>query len=924
MTVGLISLAGGTPLFNGGKSQINLSTMGFGGDYPFLNVFKTAQAWAYITGNGPVNPAELDTNGYPIAISNSGVYSVFQVPTQASRPGNYVIKWSCSGSPSTVYCLTGSSVTNSASAATKDATGCIITIGTHQFASGQTVALSAFAGMTQLNGLTPVILSVTPTAIKVNVDSSAFSTYTSGGTVTNSKTTTTTTGRYVFSLNQQTVTAGIQTAGVSNYRICHADDEAALEAGQIFGVQFLARLRQANFGVIRFLNWQGQAQGANGSNITTWATRKSTSYVFWFGYEYRASLLATGVSNLGTFDYGATLGSGAPSDKQTIHIQFSSSPTLPTSAITFTSNTVGQPIEVNWTAHGRSAGEPIEFVATSGGGFLPAPLGQAVTGYVSATGLTADKFQVSLTSGGAVATITVAGSGTFSAIRAPTLNLNSTGTIPIRTNNGDPIGSTDIISTTYLTLTYDALFNAWLMFGSQGSSAGINNGAPPEICLSLCSLLGAHPYFVTPFLAADPATDFMPSLATYLKNNAPPWMIPRFEGINEQWNFGVAFLGTRYGWSKGFIYGYGQFQQNEWQGRYLSVLGQALANVYGLGNLGTKYHVLCGVQSVTGQTTGSANGNDPRLTSAKFISLGPAAPGYIQQEAYLTVSAVCMANYITPTAYNTINEATLAFDYALNATAANPGFYIDTLLTGATGTTSNIPDVQIRYQNLSVWQKKYATGAGFTNSNVNFLFGYEGGYSPDYSNTAVRSIITGATQNNPCILTTATTTMQNGVVLSGNPAIVGMTVTPASIVGMTQLNGNTYTISAINVGADPTKIAINVDATGFTAYGSGGTATYVNAPTYLNNLRYAGKICTSSPDSATGLQGYTFGGTYGGIVAGVNSNYANFVDVSIGGQFPSCFELSGSAPSTADWPVLEDVYQTPDPPQWTAIVTFNH
>ena len=56
-------------------------------------------------------------------------------------------------------------------------------------------------------------------------------------------------------------------------------------------------------------------------------------------------------------------------------------------------------------------------------------------------------------------------------------------------------------------------------------------------------------------------------------------------------------------------------------------------------------------------------------------------------------------------------------------------------------------------------------------------------------------------------------------------------------------------------------------------------------------------------------------------------NYNNFVNLSDSGfvaEFPSCYQLSGPAPSSMVWSVLEDAYQTPNPPQWKAIVAFNH
>lgn len=86
-----------------------------------------------------------------------------------------------------------------------------------------------------------------------------------------------------------------------------------------------------------------------------------------------------------------------------------------------------------------------------------------------------------------------------------------------------------------------------------------------------------------------------------------------------------------------------------------------------------------------------------------------------------------------------------------------------------------------------------------------------GGYASTFA-------ITGATQANPAVLTAATTFQ------------VGQQVTIVGVTGMTELNGNTYTILAVS----PTTVTIDVDSSGFTAYVSGGSAsTLSNVINYL-------------------------------------------------------------------------------------------
>ncbi len=60
----------------------------------------------------------------------------------------------------------------------------VITFGTtHTLATGQSVQVSGVAGMTQINALRALIVGTTANTITVAINSSAFSTYTSGGNV---------------------------------------------------------------------------------------------------------------------------------------------------------------------------------------------------------------------------------------------------------------------------------------------------------------------------------------------------------------------------------------------------------------------------------------------------------------------------------------------------------------------------------------------------------------------------------------------------------------------------------------------------------------------------------------------------------------------------------------------------------------------
>ena len=77
--------------------------------------------------------------------------------------------------------------------------------------------------------------------------------------------------------------------------------------------------------------------------------------------------------------------------------------------------------------------------------------------------------------------------------------------------------------------------------------------------------------------------------------------------------------------------------------------------------------------------------------------------------------------------------------------------------------------------------------------------------------TALEATITGSTQANPCSITATAHELQTGD-----------TVTITGVVGMTELNGNSYTITVVD---DDTFTLDSTDSTGYTAYTSGGTAT---------------------------------------------------------------------------------------------------
>lgn len=104
----------------------------------------------------------------------------------------------------------------------------------------------------------------------------------------------------------------------------------------------------------------------------------------------------------------------------------------------------------------------------------------------------------------------------------------------------------------YGLLIYDATIDAWMKWGGDTNGSFLVNGVPPEMCFELGKAIGAHPYMVLPYMAADPLSDWASGWYTYVRDNGPSWMIPRLEGPNELWHSSniTEFPGTGFAWAK--------------------------------------------------------------------------------------------------------------------------------------------------------------------------------------------------------------------------------------------------------------------------------------------------------------------------------------------------------------------------------------
>jgi hypothetical protein len=764
-------------VFNGGRSQIGVNFLQIANDYAFMNAVKGAQTYTYVDNSDAPDPSELSVNGYPIPGSNcfshGGVYTVFYVPLQSERPGNYVATWD---GISNLYTGMSNTVLPSATF-TGSVTAGILTAGAPSATIQKGMQIATLGGIIgdQITGSAGAAGTYYVTGLTTAASQSMT---VNGGSKTGSLATG---NRYVFSTTDYRFSMGFAAATQtpSNLRVFHVDDEAELDAGQVLGKKFRQVWAYMNAGVIRFMDWQP----GNTTNVTTWATRKPVDYVFYNGSEYRLSMWAGETTNVGDSYTAALTPSGWAGlvDKATVIVKFKSN------------------------ASGDSA----------------------------------------------------------------TLNVAGTGAVPIRNAYGDVTssgGNTRPVANRFATLIYDATLGVWLKHGGDvaNNSQGLGNGVPPEVMLTVATKLGAHPYVTQPYLAADPITDYMSSLASYFRDNGPSWMIPRYEGPNETWNNAAGFYATRYGWNKAFAYWGTTQDTHNWYGKTVSLLGQSISAVYSDNR--TKYQLLAGVQSGTACANASCSssgtsGSNARLTSALFVSSGPAQSGYTQSAAYNWTTHVVQANYVLPSNYRTLQELRDAYAYVVtndgNPTAQNAiaDAYVNTL--GGAAANFNLNYVKAAAQFWFAWAQ------GNWGGSINLqLTAYEGGYTPDYSNSVWTSTLVGATPGSPCALNLPLTQNPGSSQIAGNPAVIGMSVTPSGVTGMTQLNGNTYTVN----GVTGNSVTINVDCSAFTAVPSATVALTIASPGVVN--------WTSHGRSADERIAFT---TTGSLPTGLTANVNYFV-----------------------------------------------
>ncbi len=540
-------------------------------------------------------------------------------------------------------------------------------------------------------------IDVTGLLITVELNTSAVA-GTLGGTITASNVGTAVAGygRMIFAPIAALGGQGVSVTAITSLtklECCHIDDEALLDAGEVFGVKFKERLSEGRFAEIRFLNWMI----GNGSNVTTWDTsNRPEGYVQYQGAQTRTNMWAGSTTNSGSnysmsapATYTGTAAANPP-DKSLVHVNWNVSP--PTRAtVTFAGGTTAT---INWTANGQTIGNRVYF--DTQGGTPPTPAGfyyqttnapyfpiKDISGndcLFWVVAVTTNTIEVSATSGGAPFLFATTGTGTTTCRTLPTLSVGSSLPKPILdrwggpptgaggTGDTYPIGGTE---NSFGTAFYDAFLGGWLF-----SRGGLQNGVPFNLMMRLCKEVGAHPWFVGLPYSLSPMTDLIPEQAAaakaYCIANGCTWMVPRFEPPNETW----LASGTQTGYAQNVagVKGWGAnvTGMNNLYGQWLSTIGQAVNLVYGGDpRAGTLYKVVLGVSAASMIAPAS---NDVRATGGLYIGTTPQS-GYSSSagvaEPWRWCQSVCLAGYYAPWQYGYNQEVPMAFDYHVTY-SANP------------------------------------------------------------------------------------------------------------------------------------------------------------------------------------------------------------------------------------------------------------
>jgi hypothetical protein len=589
--------------FNGGRSQVNFGFIGWGGEYPFLNVVNAGGTWAYQTNpnaNGQVSPKFNDSNGYPTQCQSGGYGATSVIPPTTVRPGNYVCRW-VGGDRTTSMLNPGSSVV-----------------------SGKTTGANGRFVFTPNASATPGSLRYGCTTI-----SSSPSNY------------------------------------VRSIAIMHVDDEAAWLSGEIFGKQFKAVLRKGGFGVYRFMNWAlnnipniSTWDTRKPATYFTFADDEYRASLFAgtttnSANDYSISFGSGGPVDKQTiqlyFNANATYVSATISFSGTATVNWTAHGYTGGEPIGFTGSGGNLPSNIcnSVTYYVLTAGLTTNSfqVGTTPGG-TPVAYGTGGAGSPIGTRLCT----LNLNSTGAVA------------IKFPAGQATNASTIP---SVNSPGGQAALATLVYDADLNSWLKAGGDSSGSRGIGNGCPYEVMLRLCkemgahpwfpapfMSVDPMTDFHTQLAA-YIRANMPTWMIPRFETCNE----VWDDLNYQ---TQYAFGKAFVH----WNKQF--GSGQFASCDWQGKTCSTIGQAVNAVYG-GPVGAGYQIINGQWGSQFRKSGANGFTNRLTSHNYEYQSQPAQSGYVKSAAYHWMTHVCCDSYVNPTEENSKQEETDAAIFVSNA-----------------------------------------------------------------------------------------------------------------------------------------------------------------------------------------------------------------------------------------------------------------
>jgi hypothetical protein len=426
-------------------------------------------------------------------------------------------------------------------------------------------------------------------------------------------------------------------------------------------------------------------------------------------------------------------------------------------------------------------------------------------------------------------------------------------------------------------------------------------------------------------------------------------------------------------------------KDHDWYGKVVSTIGQAINSVYGgTPATQTNYAVICAIQTIIAGSNANDPRLTSAAYVAQAAAAQPGytkSPAFDWATHSCVANYWSAGERDTPTeiadaySYAVTNDGNPSVQAAIATSYLNTA-NIDTTINGSRAREFNLMASKRYATACKAWATRVSGGL------VNKMCGYEGGYSPDYPfrDDEFHSAITSIARAANAVVTLGAFS-GSGFVGKGNPAVVGSPISITGVNGMPQINtrsgsgvtvmsGTPGRVTYAGHGFNPGQAIFFSPQNAFGSLLPGGlifgrtyyvntvldantftvSATSDGAPILMTGSQAQGVICSpcwvvtavSGNDITLNVNSAGFGSASGGQVVwgGAMHNvirlraasksvpamekyalqlYTDFA--AAGGEFPSCYFISGTG---AIWGVWDPhIYIETTPPQWSAIAAFN-